>query len=520
MVFIGEALLLSFAFDLRTIALARSWWLPLRDLGTWLPLGFLVATGLSVSLGRQLTDEIRAQSVLRQSRWLLITGAAFCCLLPITAILANSPDSGFPWGWVWSLFALAWLLSGVHSIMPLGRLFGLAREFPRSAVAGIAVGAVSYGLARVFAEGWEVLSPATLVLVGLSLNAFGQKPWLGDHLVVGLQDFSVHIAPICSGIEGMGLIAAFLLGFIGVFHRRLRVGKALLLVPLAVLVSFLLNAVRIAILLLIGAHFSEDVALKGFHSKAGWVFFSILALLSVAFLRSKRFQKSPEVATVDSLERELSGAAKDSPTPYLLPLLVLTSVGLLSESLQAGVDHYYVLRIVAALVAIYFFLPHMRELQASRSAWVTGVASGTLGLGIWLLLVPESPDRAEEVRAAYDQLPPVHRSLELGARVLGSVLVVPLVEELAFRGYLMRRLVSVDFSRVDYARCGAVAIIASSLLFGALHMAAWIPATLCGVLYALSARHTGFLSAATIGHATTNLGVAAAVFFMGRYDLF
>jgi exosortase E/protease (VPEID-CTERM system) len=444
----------------------------------------------------------------------------FGLLLPITSALRDSVNAEFPWDLVWSLTTIAWVSAAMHSILPLGRLFACVRAFPRSTIAGLAVGGVSYGLARVFVEGWGALSPATLILVGLVLNLVGQKPWLGDQWVVGLSDFSVHIAPVCSGVEGMGLMTAFLLGFIAVFHRRLRIGKALLLVPLVLVLSFVLNGVRIALLLLIGANFSEDIALKGFHSKAGWVFFSLVALISVAYLRSPRFRRDLDGPTMPSLERELSAIDRDSPTPYLLPLLVLTAVGLLSESLQVGVDHYYGLRILAALVVIYLFLPHKRELLAQRSAWLIGLGSGALGFLIWILLVGQSPERAEEVRAAYDRLLPLHRSLELSARVLGSVLVVPLVEELAFRGYLMRRLVDADFAQVDYARCGVVSIVVSSVLFGILHMAAWIPATLCGLLYGLAARYSGSLSAATIGHATSNAGVAAAVLFTGRFDLF
>jgi exosortase E/protease (VPEID-CTERM system) len=140
---------------------------------------------------------------------------------------------------------------------------------------------------------WEVLAPVTLVVVGLTLLALGQKPWLDEGAIVGLGDFSVHIAPVCSGVEGMGLLGAFLLGFLAIFHRDLRLRRALFLVPAALLASFLLNALRIALLLMIGAFGHPDVAVAGFHTKAGWIFFSFLALVFVAIMKSPPFQRDP-----------------------------------------------------------------------------------------------------------------------------------------------------------------------------------------------------------------------------------
>ena len=59
--------------------------------------------------------------------------------------------------------------------------------------------------------------------------------------------------------------------------------------------------------------------------------------------------------------------------------------------------------------------------------------------------------------------------LWLGFRVIGSVVTVPLAEELAFRGYLTRRLCLSDFQSIPPGRMTWYSFLLSSFLFGALH---------------------------------------------------
>jgi CAAX prenyl protease-like protein len=78
------------------------------------------------------------------------------------------------------------------------------------------------------------------------------------------------------------------------------------------------------------------------------------------------------------------------------------------------------------------------------------------------------------------------------------------VEELAFRGYLNRRLIAADFQSVPPTRFTWLSFAASSLLFGALHGANWLPCCLAGMLFALALYHRGRLGDAITAHVTTN----------------
>ena len=104
------------------------------------------------------------------------------------------------------------------------------------------------------------------------------------------------------------------------------------------------------------------------------------------------------------------------------------------------------------------------------------------------------------------------------ARVLGSVVVIPLAEELAFRGYLLRRLVAADFRTVSPDRLTGVAFVISSMAFGALH-GRWLAGTLAGVCYALAFCRRGRIGDAVLAHATTNALIAGDVLATGAWSL-
>jgi CAAX prenyl protease-like protein len=95
---------------------------------------------------------------------------------------------------------------------------------------------------------------------------------------------------------------------------------------------------------------------------------------------------------------------------------------------------------------------------------------------------------------------------------------VPLAEELAFRGYLLRKLVSADFARVDFRHFMLLSFVVSSTLFGLLHQQ-WLAGVIAGMLFALAMYRRGALFDAIIAHATANAMLAAYVLTTHRWSL-
>jgi CAAX prenyl protease-like protein len=90
------------------------------------------------------------------------------------------------------------------------------------------------------------------------------------------------------------------------------------------------------------------------------------------------------------------------------------------------------------------------------------------------------------------------------ANLARSIVLVPLAEELAFRGYLLRRLVSADFIEVSPAQFGLTALAISSVAFGVLQ-SNWIAGAIAGLFYAYAQHRRGRIEDAFLAHAVTSL---------------
>jgi exosortase E/protease (VPEID-CTERM system) len=255
--------------------------------------------------------------------------------------------------------------------------------------------------------------------------------------------------------------------------------------------------------MLVGAYIDADLAYGGFHSKLGWVLFCAVALGVAALgLRVSWFRAERESSIDDS-----TGEIVDNPTAaFLMPALALTATALVTSMFARDIDRYYGLRLVAAGVTLVAYRHYYRDLPKTGSLFAVGT-----GLVIGVVWVLTAPSGGEPVSVEVDWL-------WLATRTLGSVIVVPIVEELAFRGCLLRWLVARDFTSVPFTEWKPFAVVGSSLAFGLLHDR-FIAATLVGGLYAALQLRKGRIGDAILAHAATNGVVSASVLITGNLSL-
>ena len=113
--------------------------------------------------------------------------------------------------------------------------------------------------------------------------------------------------------------------------------------------------------------------------------------------------------------------------------------------------------------------------------------------------------------SALDAMSAPGRIFWLTARVLAASVTVPIAEELAFRGYLMRRLVAADFESVDPRRYTWFSLAASSIVFGAMHGSSWFAGSAAGLVYGGLYARSGRIGDPVVAHATTNILLAVCV---------
>jgi exosortase E/protease (VPEID-CTERM system) len=522
-VLLGEYALLSYLFDALQMQRLNDGFGLLGHLGTLAPLGVVVGTASLLLLdakGRAAVVELTAQTApeARAVRFVGLNLSCYALFLWLTDGIFDGPlaESSALWLWVslWVGLGMAVVTSLMTAAMPWAAWRRLGAQLAPALAGGAAVGVLAWGAGLATAQLWQSLSMATLTTVGAMLSPFVyDMVYLPEDRIIGSERFFVVVGPECSGFEGLGLMGVFLGLYLVTARRNLRFPRALWLLPAGLVAVWLGNSLRIAALVLIGVHLSPDVALGGFHSKAGWLFFCGVALALVALSRrSALFGAQPAQAAAP--------AADDYHNPtaaYLTPLLALVATGLVTGLFAVSFDALYGLRVLAVLITIWVF-----RAELPKPSWAPSWEAPAVGVLVFLFWAPlvgtPEPGAGEALMLGLAELPAPLRAVWLGLRVMGGVVTVPIAEELAFRGFLLRRVISADFTAVSLRTRAPLAWLISSLAFGVLHPS-WVAGTLAGLCYALVAARRGKLSDAIVAHAVTNALIAGQVLLRGHYWL-
>jgi exosortase E/protease (VPEID-CTERM system) len=327
--------------------------------------------------------------------------------------------------------------------------------------------------------------------------------------VLGTHNFAVEISELCSGLEGCGLMLVFCCGWLWYFRREFRFPRALLVIPVALLLVFLLNAVRIAAIVLIGDAGHAQLAMIGFHSQAGWIAFNLVAF-GVAIVARRSAWLSSHAGQAGAT------AVGDNPaSPYLMPLLTTLAIGMLVHALSSGFDLLYPLRLIGTGLVLWMFRRRYRDLDWTFS-W-RGVAVGAAVFAAWIAIGRARLPHADLPQALADLSAPARIAWIL-CRAGAAVITVPLAEELAYRGYLMRRFAGAHFEEIPFNRVGWPAVAGSAVIFGATHGDLWIAGIVAGAGLGLVAKLTNRMGEAVAAHATANALIAGTVLVLGQWQ--
>jgi exosortase E/protease (VPEID-CTERM system) len=361
---------------------------------------------------------------------------------------------------------------------------------------------------------WAPAAELTFGLVQILLRPLVPS-LLGDPstLTVATDHFAVTISEVCSGLEGVGLMLAFCASWLWYFRREYHFPRALTIVPAALLLVFLLNAVRISALVLIGNAGYERIAMVGFHSQAGWIAFNLAAFgVAIVARHSPWLNRGARRPTASA-----SATAKNATAAYLMPLLTILAAGMVAHALSAGFDLLYPLRLVAAAVVLWAYKRSYRAALDWTFGW-RALAVGGLVFCVWAVFA-RFLTTATATPADLSRLPTPVQGVWIGCRAAAAMVTVPIAEELAYRGYLMRRLVSPNFDSVAFSAVRWPALGLSALAFGITHGSLWLPGIMAGLAYGALAMKTGSIGECVAAHATTNALLAIYVLRFDQWQL-
>jgi CAAX prenyl protease-like protein len=124
---------------------------------------------------------------------------------------------------------------------------------------------------------------------------------------------------------------------------------------------------------------------------------------------------------------------------------------------------------------------------------------------------------AGSLGSALAALSPAARLTWIAFRVAAASITVPIAEELAFRGYLARRVMGREFDLVPFRNLTLVSIAVSSVVFGLFHGEHWLSGIAAGLAFSAILRARGRFGDAVLAHATSNLLLAVWVLARGDW---
>lgn len=430
-----------------------------------------------------------------------IAAVAFGAIGMSGARMAGNPS----WPIVFGIAGAAFLASWIFAFAP-PQVYG--RWLRRDPV--VVAWALAVGLAAIVAaeaiRHWRLFGYATLAIVRLLIPLTGMSAFANpEKLIAGTPDFTLDVTGACSGVEGVGLAFVFLGSYLWGCRRDLRFPAALLLVPIGMAAVFLFNAIRLVAMIVIW-HSYGDAVVQGFHSIAGWLSLTFVTFMII--LASRRMR----MFTIAPTESHSEAGA------YLLPLFFILITSLVTQLGFDGIDRLYPLRFIVAAIVLIAVRRELVKYDWKPTWWSVAVGSATFAMWIGVVYLSGGMHGDAAFDIALAQFPAGARTAWLAFRVAGAVITVPMAEELAFRGYLMRKLIDADFAAVDFRRFTWLSFLGSSILFGALH-GQWVAGILAGMFFAVAAQRSGRLADAVYAHAIANGLLAVLVLTTRTWSL-
>jgi len=213
-------------------------------------------------------------------------------------------------------------------------------------------------------------------------------------------------------------------------------------------------------------------------------------------------------------------------TPFLVYVGILALTPALTDTAgRLGVPSLWLQTlngVIAGLLLILFWR-HYHELREgprltlSHMAW--SVAAGALVFVFWIKL-----DAPWMVWGAAPQFDPTGGERGFGNlastafRLASLIVVVPLMEELFWRSFLMRWITDHNFSRVDPRHVSLFAFAATAVLFAVEHHL-WLAGLVAGITFNLLYMWTRNLHAPVAAHAVANACLGIFILAYSRWDL-
>ena len=217
--------------------------------------------------------------------------------------------------------------------------------------------------------------------------------------------------------------------------------------------------------------------------------------------------------------------------PFVLPFALYL---VLSQFFTQSPQYYPIFYAVSVVIvgAVTMFLLHDRNLLAMHRRIVPGILVGVVGIVAWILISQLQLEQAI-IRKLPEWLQPGERSafnpflsIEspygrwsfIAVRLMGLALLVPVVEEIFWRGFLLRWVISPDWQEQEIGRFSLKSFLWITFLFTLAHPE-WLAAAVYCIILNLLLYWKKDLWNCIVAHGTSNLLLGVYVISSQTWEL-
>jgi CAAX prenyl protease-like protein len=211
--------------------------------------------------------------------------------------------------------------------------------------------------------------------------------------------------------------------------------------------------------------------------------------------------------------------------PYVLPFGVFLAFLAAAPYLEFLGSWEFPIRSAALIAVLWFFSRHVISFRLAHPA--QSILLGVAVFALWIapdMLIPGYRNHWIFQNAITGQL---HSSIAeslrsnpmvLIIRSLRAAILVPIVEELFWRAWLMRWIISTDFKSVPLGTYRPVSMWITALLFASEHGPYWEVGLLTGLIYNWWMIRTKSLGDCILVHGVTNACLSTFVLLTGNWE--
>ena len=206
---------------------------------------------------------------------------------------------------------------------------------------------------------------------------------------------------------------------------------------------------------------------------------------------------------------------------YILFLALEDVFASLLTHLAIDTKWLYLIKISAVLAALLYFLRSYTELskRPPLEDFVYATVSGLIVFVVWIFPYPTwlvAGTDAIGVDPTQGQNS-LDAMIWLSSRIMGAVLIVPIMEELFWRSFIMRWFDNQNFLSIDPEKISGFAYVGSACLF-ALEHNLWLAGLFAGLVYGELYKTYKNLWIPIFAHAVTNAVLGVYVIFTGNWQ--